>query len=486
MCDDAVCVAELARICEEELANRGILRIGIAGSADASSSVEAHGTLWARLRPLVEHALARSEVDRRRATLSGTSDGLLLLVPADVPTTRLVDPLATGLVRDLAVGGRQWPLSGSLRLRVVVHVGDVVQDPGCDVGRGLESTAWLLDAGATAVAPSASPAMADLLISDEVYCEIAQCAGTSDATEWQPIPVDAPAMRTFAWVQLRRPPVVPGVGLRQSSSCPDLASREPGDADASRLVLWDIDHTLLNAQQVHVGVWQKVCSELLGRPVTDLGTTLGRTEPQVLLEALTLAGLSSTSARQLLPRALRLVAEDLAGRQDEMRACGWELPGARTALATLQELPTIAQSVLTGNAARNAALKLQAFQLDGYIDFAIGAYGSDDHYRPNLVAVARERARAVRGLNFDPATTVLIGDAPLDVEAGHRGGARVVAVATGNATIDHLRDAGADVVLANLSDTPSVLRAVLGQQPIDNPRAQRHRRLGGNGVPASG
>jgi len=48
-----------------------------------------------------------------------------------------------------------------------------------------------------------------------------------------------------------------------------------------------------------------------------------------------------------------------------------------------------------------------------------------------------------------------------DVAIGKAAGARVVAVATGPATIDELRAAGADCVLADLSDTNAVLNAIL-------------------------
>jgi phosphoglycolate phosphatase len=69
-----------------------------------------------------------------------------------------------------------------------------------------------------------------------------------------------------------------------------------------RLVLWDIDRTLIFAGGVDKGVWVEVCSELVGRPVTDLVGTSGRTDPQILLDALLQAGVEETEARRLLPR----------------------------------------------------------------------------------------------------------------------------------------------------------------------------------------
>jgi phosphoglycolate phosphatase-like HAD superfamily hydrolase len=119
--------------------------------------------------------------------------------------------------------------------------------------------------------------------------------------------------------------------------------------------------------------------------------------------------------------------------------------------------------VLTGNVKPNAILKLATFGLDHYINFEIGAYGSDDGNRPNLVRLARQRATSQLNLDVDESTTVIVGDSLRDVEAGKVGGARVVAVATGRTHADALHEAGAETVLADLADTDAVLRAVLAE-----------------------
>jgi phosphoglycolate phosphatase len=232
-----------------------------------------------------------------------------------------------------------------------------------------------------------------------------------------------------------------------------------------RLVLWDIDRTLIFAGGVDKGVWVEVCTELVGRPVTELGGTSGRTDPQILLDALLNAGVEEARARELLPKALHMEVGRLAAKRDELRAKGHMMPGADAALAALSSTPGIVQSVLTGNVKPNAILKLATFGLDGYIDFEVGAYGSDDGNRPTLVRLARQRASSLLSLDVDEATTVIVGDSLRDVEAGRVGGARVVAVATGRTAADALREAGAETVLPDLADTEAVLRAVLAEHP---------------------
>jgi phosphoglycolate phosphatase len=239
---------------------------------------------------------------------------------------------------------------------------------------------------------------------------------------------------------------------------------------AARLVLWDIDRTLVFAGGVDKAVWLDVCTELADRPVTKLGQTSGRTEPQILREAFLLAGLDDAEADRLLPKALRLEAERLATRYQELVAKGHAMPGAADALAALAAIPGVVQSVLTGNVAPNAALKLVAFGLDRFINFEVGAYGSDDSDRPALVRLARQRTKARLGVDVDPSTTVIVGDSLRDVQAGQVGGARVVAVATGRTDAAMLAGAGAQVVLADLTDTDAVVWAILADEPATSRR----------------
>jgi phosphoglycolate phosphatase-like HAD superfamily hydrolase len=77
------------------------------------------------------------------------------------------------------------------------------------------------------------------------------------------------------------------------------------------------------------------------------------------------------------------------------------------------------------------------------------------------VAIARLRAEERHAFRLEPHDVVLVGDTPLDIAAAREGGARAVGVATGPYDTGELADAGADAVLADLSDPDAVLREVL-------------------------
>ena len=159
-----------------------------------------------------------------------------------------------------------------------------------------------------------------------------------------------------------------------------------------------------------------------------------------------------------LPQLLDELVSALRLREAAIRRDGRALPGAEEALRALAERDRTVQALLTGNLAANAALKLGAFGLDRFLDLEVGGYGSDPHEaRSDLVAVARERAAAKYA---DATDTVLVGDTPLDVQAAHAAGARVVAVASGPYGVAELRAAGAEAVLEDLGDTERVVSAV--------------------------
>ncbi|MEV8636380.1 haloacid dehalogenase-like hydrolase [Streptosporangium sp. NPDC051023] len=228
------------------------------------------------------------------------------------------------------------------------------------------------------------------------------------------------------------------------------------------LVLWDIDHTLIAAGPLTRKIYETAFTTVTGRTMATHGlpSFAGRTDRAIITETLLMHGIETSEP--LLQRLSHEFAAGFGSRIEEIRDHGRVLPGAREALAALAARPDVVQSVLTGNMKPIAISKLAAFSLDEYVDFEIGAYGLDHGERPPLVRLAQVRAADKYGGEFDEHGTVLVGDTPYDVQAGHHGGARVVAVATGASDEAALRRAGAELVLADLADTDAVVRAVLG------------------------
>jgi phosphoglycolate phosphatase-like HAD superfamily hydrolase len=232
-----------------------------------------------------------------------------------------------------------------------------------------------------------------------------------------------------------------------------------------RLVLWDIDGTLVQAGDVGRDIFTEAFQAVLGRAPDQVAARMlamaGRTDPEIALEFLAAHEIAEADGERHLPAFSEALATALAAKAALIRERGRALPGAREILAALGRSDGVVQSLLTGNVQPNALLKLASFELDGYLDFEVGGFGSDHHHRPSLVEVARAKAERKYGTSFPGTATVLVGDTPLDVAAGRAGGARVVAVATGPYGVAELEATGADAVLADLRDTEAALAAIL-------------------------
>jgi phosphoglycolate phosphatase-like HAD superfamily hydrolase len=81
--------------------------------------------------------------------------------------------------------------------------------------------------------------------------------------------------------------------------------------------------------------------------------------------------------------------------------------------------------------------------------------------RSELVPVALAHAGQVAGVPIPADRAVIIGDTPLDIEAGHTHGTRTVGVATGHFDVQQLTEAGADLVLPSLEPSDRAVEALL-------------------------
>ena len=204
-----------------------------------------------------------------------------------------------------------------------------------------------------------------------------------------------------------------------------------------------------------------------GRPLIKLPQTAGRSESEIFFDALALnaADLNAGGeAEPLLEPFSVALAAALEARRDDLIREGQLMPGAAEAVAAVAKLDApenkTVPTVLTGSSKPNAMLKLRAFGLDGYVDFDIGGYGNEAYPKGTLLRVARERASDKHNVTFGEDVTVYVADSPRDVDAARIGGARSLAVASGRATAAELRDAGADAVLPDLTDTDAVVALV--------------------------
>jgi len=243
---------------------------------------------------------------------------------------------------------------------------------------------------------------------------------------------------------------------------PNTARDQP-EALIYRLVLWNIDLTLVDVVRVSRDCYAEAFERVTGRPLVALPQIAERTDSEIFFEALAfnevgVPGPAEVAGQELLARYTRELAVAFEARGDLLPRQGRALPGARDAVAAVGALPGAIQSVLTGSIRPNAVAKLRAFGMDEFFDFEIGGYGSEIY--PKGAQLVQARTRAAEKYAGRIVSAVYLADSGRDVEAARIAGARCVAVASGRSTAGELREAGADLVLDDLADTDLVVRAV--------------------------
>jgi phosphoglycolate phosphatase len=221
-------------------------------------------------------------------------------------------------------------------------------------------------------------------------------------------------------------------------------------------VLWNIDQTLLDVTKVTRAAYAEAFAAVIGRPLVSLPQMVGYTEPEIFFDALGRNGVSlradGESERLVIPFGSEF-ATRLAARRELLTALGSLMPGAAEALTAVKGIKDVVQSVLTGSSRPNGTLKLRAFGLDRHLDVLVGGFaGSEVYPKGALLRVVRLRAEEKYKTSFAERATIYIADSPRDVEAAKTGGAMSVAVASGRASTAELRNAGADLVLPDLTD----------------------------------
>jgi phosphoglycolate phosphatase len=231
-------------------------------------------------------------------------------------------------------------------------------------------------------------------------------------------------------------------------------------------VLWNIDLTLLDVAKVMRAAYAEAFATVTGRPLIRLPQLVGMTEPEIFFDALGRNGVSLRAdgeSEQLLAPFGAEFATRLAARKDQLTTEGTLLPGAAGALAAVADMKGVVQSVLTGSSRPNATLKLRAFGLDRYLDLTVGGFaGSEPYPKGALLRATRLRAEEKYKVSFAEKATIYVADSPRDIEAAKIGGATSVAVASGRASKGELREAGADLVLADLTSTAPLLDLITG------------------------
>jgi phosphoglycolate phosphatase len=223
-----------------------------------------------------------------------------------------------------------------------------------------------------------------------------------------------------------------------------------------RLVLFDIDKTLLVGSTVHYTALKNALSEVYGienpPPVKNMQ---GMTDLKIICETLLQENIDIKTIKSGLEQCMEIMYlkySDALQKQDL-----YVLEGVKELLENLQ-IVGIPMGLVTGNMEAIAWLKLEKVGLNKY--FHLGGFGDKIVKRSGLVKNAIKASEQTLG-KLNTENIFLIGDTPRDIVGGQKVGVKTIGVATGDFSEEELAQAGADFIVKDLKDSEKVLKIIL-------------------------
>ncbi len=228
-----------------------------------------------------------------------------------------------------------------------------------------------------------------------------------------------------------------------------------GDTPTKRLLLFDIDGTLIHSAGAGIQSLRRTLTERfqIDDDLADIEIA-GMTDSSIVMSILNKHAIPATNDNiaAFLDSYVHFLSRELPERGGQL------LPGVVELLEKLRARPHVILALLTGNISRGAKLKLEHYGVWHFFEF--GAFADDHHDRNRLGPFARARAQEKHGYEFAAKQIDVIGDTPRDIECGKAFGARTIAIATGSWPRLELAARKPDFLFDDLSNVDEVIRTL--------------------------
>lgn len=240
-----------------------------------------------------------------------------------------------------------------------------------------------------------------------------------------------------------------------------VSAQKPGRYQ--KLVLFDVDGTIIKQSKIIDAALKKTFKQLFGLDI-DLPLNYqfyGKTDAQVITDLVryhfsqTLADVGDIR----LKRIFTIYIENYIALIPSygLEACEFVVQ----TVEALSKNRAICVGLLTGNLEGLVAPKLKYIGLDPS-KFLVGAFGSDAINRYNLPQIVQNRFEEKFGYKIEFSATFLIGDTPRDIECADAVGAKIIAVASGEYSLNTLKKYRPSHALNNLCDVAHILEIIMG------------------------
>ena len=213
-----------------------------------------------------------------------------------------------------------------------------------------------------------------------------------------------------------------------------------------KLLLFDVDQTLISTGGAGLRALDRACRKVLSIENAIEGINpSGKTDPAIVREILNRLGIRSDleiQVESVLESYLAFLREEVQSSENY-----YVLPGILQVLEEMSARSDVMLGLATGNIEMGARVKLDRGGLNPY--FTFGGFGSDSEHRTGLVKKAAEAGARKYGSTIRPEDVFVIGDTPLDMDAGRSAGFKTIGVATGRYSTDQLLESGATLAISD-------------------------------------
>ena len=210
----------------------------------------------------------------------------------------------------------------------------------------------------------------------------------------------------------------------------------------AKLLLFDIDGTLMEESPTHTASFNYICQSIYGVQ-TDIESfpRHGMTDTGILYGLLKKENMEDDQIRNSMKKAFSAMVEYVSAN---LKSDDYKLLDNVSAVLEKLHKSEYNLGILTGNLQAIASLRLEKSGISSY--FVAGGYGDDSRVRSELVNHAIQRF----GKSIERENIYLIGDTPLDIRAARDASVNAIGVATGVYKSSDL--SGADLVLENFRE----------------------------------
>jgi len=201
-----------------------ICAVDIAGFGGMSRTRVNYVALREGMYQAVEQAFLQSGIPWADCYQEGAGDGVLALAPATVGKSAFAEKLPLALVSALQAHNGVHPPEERMRLRLVLHAGEITRDKRGVTGPAIIHAFRLLDSPPLKEALSESTGVLAVMASAWFYDEVIRHRPQYGPEEYEQVTVDVKETNGFGWIRLpdggRRVPERPREVERRASNAP--------------------------------------------------------------------------------------------------------------------------------------------------------------------------------------------------------------------------------------------------------------------------